>query len=80
MPRLVRICLKRVLIDAIIVSVCVVFFVILRDLRVSEKTHPKTSSAPSPILPITAENTTSLKTHDIEANTLLNDKIGNTNQ
>ena len=45
MPRLIRICLKRVLIDAIIVSVCVVFFVILRDLRVSEKNHPKTSSA-----------------------------------
>jgi len=49
MPRLVRICLKRVLIDAIIVSVYVVFFVILRDLRVSEKNHPKTSSAPSPM-------------------------------
>lgn len=47
MPRLVRICLKRVLIDAIIVSVCVVFFVILRDLRVSEKFPPKTGSAPS---------------------------------
>ena len=41
MPRLIRICLKRVLIDAIIVSVCVVFFVILRDLRVSEKFPPK---------------------------------------